>query len=175
MDMTNKHDWGLVVAGVLLVVCGAFLLVMPQLAAVVIALVAGAAFLVSGVFDIVNYIRFRAFMNLSGWALAYGAFDIVLGILLLANPFVLAGALAWLIGAWLVVFGAFEIFGAIKIRKAGMPMWGVMLFSGIVGVVCGIVFFVVPAVLGIVLAAFVLVRGVSLVFYGWHAGKVVVR
>ena len=99
MDTTNKHDWGLVIAGVLLVICSMFFLFAPGLALVTITVIAGAAFLVSGIFDIVNYFRFRRAMDLSGWALAYGALDIVLGILFLVNPLVSAGALAWFIGA----------------------------------------------------------------------------
>ena len=90
MDTTNKHDWGLVIAGVLLVICSMFFLFAPGLALVTITVIAGAAFLVSGIFDIVNYFRFRRAMDLSGWALAYGALDIVLGILFLVNPLVSA-------------------------------------------------------------------------------------
>ena len=86
MDTTNKHDWGLVIAGVLLVICSMFFLFAPGLALVTITVIAGAAFLVSGIFDIVNYFRFRRAMDLSGWALAYGALDIVLGILFFASP-----------------------------------------------------------------------------------------
>ncbi|MFR8831525.1 MAG: HdeD family acid-resistance protein, partial [Eggerthella lenta] len=102
MDTTNKHDWGLVIAGVLLVICSMFFLFAPGLALVTITVIAGAAFLVSGIFDIVNYFRFRRAMDLSGWALAYGALDIVLGILFLVNPLVSAGALAWFIGAFFI-------------------------------------------------------------------------
>ena len=53
----------------------------------------------------------------------------------------------------------------------GVPMWGWMLFSGIVSVLCGITFFVAPASFSIFLSVFILMRGVSLVFYGWNANK----
>ena len=52
-----------------------------------------------------------------------------------------------------------------------MPLWGWMLFSGIVSVLCGLTFFVWPAALSIFLSVFILMRGVSLVFYGWNANK----
>lgn len=171
MDTTNKHDWGLVIAGVLLVICSMFFLFAPGLALVTITVIAGAAFLVSGIFDIVNYFRFRWAMDLSGWALAYGALDIVLGILFLVNPLVSAGALAWFIGAFFIVFGVFEVVGAFKVRNMGVSMWGWMLFSGIVGALCGLTFFIAPAMLGVFLSVFILMRGASLIFYGWNAGK----
>ena len=47
MDTTNKHDWGLVIAGVLLVICSMFFLFAPGLALVTITVIAGAAFLVT--------------------------------------------------------------------------------------------------------------------------------
>ena len=171
MDTTNKHDWGLVIAGVLLVICSMFFLFAPGLALVTITVIAGAAFLVSGIFDIVNYFRFRRAMDLSGWALASGALDIVLGILFLVNPLVSAGALAWFIGAFFIVFGVFEVVGAFKVRNMGVSMWGWMLFSGIVGALCGLTFFIAPAMLGVFLSVFILMRGASLIFYGWNAGK----
>lgn len=171
MDTTNKHDWGLVIAGVLLVICSMFFLFAPGLALVTITVIAGAAFLVSGIFDIVNYFRFRRAMDLSGWALVYGALDIVLGILFLVNPLVSAGALAWFIGAFFIVFGVFEVVGAFKVRNMGVSMWGWMLFSGIVGALCGLTFFIAPAMLGVFLSVFILMRGASLIFYGWNAGK----
>ena len=174
MDTTNKHDWGLVIAGVLLVICSMFFLFAPGLALVTITVIAGAAFLVSGIFDIVNYFRFRRAMDLSGWALAYCALDIVLGILFLVNPLVSAGALAWFIGAFFIVFGVFEVVGAFKVRNMGASMWGWMLFSGIVGALCGLTFFIAPAMLGVFLSVFILMRGASLIFYGWNAGKAMV-
>ena len=110
-------------------------------------------------------------MDLSGWARAYGALDIVLGILFLVNPLVSAGALAWFIGAFFIVFGVFEVVGAFKVRNMGVSMWGWMLFSGIVGALCGLTFFIAPAMLGVFLSVFILMRGASLIFYGWNAGK----
>lgn len=171
MDTTNKHDWGLIIAGVLLIICSIFFLMAPGLALVTITVIAGAAFLVSGVFDIINYFRFRKSMNLSGWALAYGVLDIALGVLFLVNPLVSAGALAWFIGAFFIVFGVFEAVGAFRVRKMGVSMWGWMLFSGIVGALCGLTFFLAPAMLGIFLSVFILMRGASLIFYGWNTGK----
>lgn len=171
MDTTNKHDWGLIIAGALLVICSMFFLFAPGLALVTITVIAGAAFLVSGIFDIINYFRYRKAMNLSGWALAYAALDIVLGILFLVNPLVSAGALAWFIGAFFIVFGVFEAVGAFKVRNMGVSMWGWMLFSGIVGALCGLTFFIAPAMLGVFLSVFILMRGASLIFYGWNTGK----
>ena len=65
----------------------------------------------------------------------------------------------------------FEIVGSFTVKKTGVPLWGWMLFSGIVGALCGLTFFIAPAMLGVFLSVFILMRGASLIFYGWNAGK----
>ena len=171
MDTTRKHDWGLIVAGILLVLCAFFFVVAPGLTLVTITAIAGAAFLVSGIFDIINYVRFHKVMNLSGWAIAYAVLDIVIGLMFLIHPLAFAGVIPWVIGAFFIIFGAFEVVGSFRIRKTGVPMWGWMLFSGIVGALCGLTSFIAPAMLGVFLSVFILMRGASLIFYGWNAGK----
>ena len=47
-----------------------------------------------------------------------------------------------------------------------------MVFSGIVDILCGVVFFVYPAMLAVFLAVFVIMRGASLIMYGWRADSV---
>ena len=171
MDMAKKHDWGLIVAGILLIVCAFFFLLAPGLTLVTITAIAGAAFLVSGIFDIVSYVRFHKAMDLSGWMIAYAVLDIVLGLMFLLHPLAFAAVIPWVMGAFFLIFGIFEIVGAVRIRKTGVPMWGWMVFSGLVSVVCGLTFFIAPAAFSIFLSVFVLMRGVSLLFYGWNAGK----
>lgn len=171
MDTTKKHDWGLIVAGILLVLCAFFFFLAPGLTLVTITAIAGAAFLVSGIFDIVNYVRFRKVMNLSGWALAYAILDIVIGLMFILQPLAFAAVIPWVIGAFFIVFGVFEIIGSFKIRNSGASMWGWMLFSGIVSALCGLTFFVAPASFSIFLSLFIIMRGASLLVYGWNAGK----
>lgn len=171
MDMTKKHDWGLIVAGILLIICAGFFVVAPGLTLVTITAIAGAAFLVSGIFDIINYVRFRKVMDLSGWAFAYAILDIIIGLMFLLHPLAFAAVIPWVIGAFFLVFGVFEIIGAFRIKKTGLSMWGWMLFSGIVSALCGLTFFFAPASLSIFLSVFVLMRGISMIVYGWNAGK----
>lgn len=171
METAKKRDWGLVIAGILLVICAFFIILMPGLTLITLTAIAGAGFLVSGIFDIVNYVRFHKQMNLSGWAIAYAILDIILGLMLLLHPLALAGVIPWVVGLFFVVFGIFEIIGSFKIKGAGVPMWGWMLFSGIISVLCGITFFANPATFSIFLAVFVMMRGISLVFYGWNTSK----
>ncbi len=174
MDVTRKHDWGLVIAGILLILCSFIFIAMPTLSLVTMTAIAGAAFLVSGVFDIINYVRFHKSMNLSGWVIAYAVLDILIGFMFLAQPVALAAVIPWIVGAFFIVFGVFEIVGSFSVKKMGISLWGWTLFSGIVGVLCGLTFFFSPATLILFLAVFVIMRGVTLVFYGWNTDKALV-
>ncbi len=170
----RRHDWGLVVAGVLLVLLAAFITAFPGLTLATITAILGIGFLVSGVLDLVGYVRLkRDFIESpSAWMLVYAILDIIIGVMLALHPFVFSGVISWLVGIFVVAFGVIEIVGAVQLRKVGMPMWGWMVFSGIVDVLCGIVFFAVPAMLAVFLAVFVIMRGVSLIIYGWRADSV---
>ena len=172
MPNSSQRDWLLVTLGILMIICGFFIAFMPLETLVSIALLAGIAFLVTGVVDIVNYFRFRTSFDVPGWALLYAVLDIVVGILFILHPVVLSGLLPWLVGVGVIVFGVFEIFGSLQARQlpGGAP-WGWMLVSGILGVLCGIAFIVSPAVLAFIIAWFVVLRGITLIVFGFTAKK----
>ena len=118
MYTEKKRDWGVIVAGVLLVICAFVCLLMPGVTLVTITMIAGAGFF--------------------------------------------------------IVFGVFEIVMAVRGRSAGMPMWGWAVFSGVVGVLCGLTFFLSPATLSIFIALFMIMRGATLLVFGWNAGRMLV-
>ena len=142
MAESKRHDWGLIVAGALLVLLAIFITAFPGLT------------------------------SPSPWMIVYAVLDIIIGIMLLLHPIVFAGVVSWLVGIFVVAFGVIEVIGAVQLHKFSMPMWGWMVFSGIVDILCGVVFFVYPAMLAVFLAVFVIMRGVSLIMYGWRADSV---
>lgn len=174
MYAENKHDWGVIIAGILLLICAFVCLLMPGITLVTITLFAGAGFLVSGIMDVVEYVRFRDQLALSGWALAYAILDILVGLMFLLHPVAFAVVLPWLIGSFFIVFGIFEVIAAFKGRNVGMPLWGIPIVTGVLGVICGITFFVSPATFAVFIALFMIMRGVSLLVFGWNAGRMLI-
>ena len=75
----------------------------------------------------------------------------------------------------LLVFGLFEIFAAMKSKSIGFSAWGIGLFSGIVNIVCAIMLFVSPILFSLLVAVFVLWRGVAMIAEGVTVGKIVYR
>lgn len=168
-----ERNWQLIVAGILLILFGAVCAFFPGLTLASIAFMVGAAFVVSGVVDIMTYARSRDVLSLSGWMLVYGILDLLIGLMFLIHPFAFAAVLPWLIGTFTVVFGIYEIVVAVRARSAKMSLWGWSLFSGIVTLLIGISFFVMPEMLAIFIALFAVMHGVSLIVMGANAHRFV--
>lgn len=56
MAESKRHDWGLIVAGALLVLLAIFITAFPGLTLATITAILGAGFLVSGILDLVGYV-----------------------------------------------------------------------------------------------------------------------
>ena len=91
------------------------------------------------------------------------------------HPLVGGAAISWLVALCFLVFGLFEIFAAMKSKSIGFSAWGIGLFSGIVNIVCAIMLFVSPILFSLLVAVFVLWRGVAMIAEGVTVGKIVYR
>lgn len=171
MNSKTERNWQLIVAGILFIVFGLVCAFFPGLTLASIAFMVGAAFVVSGVVNIATFIRDKELLGFSGWLLAYGILDVLIGAMFVIHPFAFAAVLPWVIGAFVLVFGIYEIIVASPIKKAGLPLWGWMLVSGILSVLIGIMFFYMPEMLALFIALFALLRGVDLIILGANAGK----
>ena len=149
--LKKKWDWSLILAGILLLACGLLCCFAPNLTLATIAMIAGVGFLLSGVLGIVFYVMF------------------------VLHPLVGGAAISWLVALCFLVFGLFEIFAAMKSKSIGFSAWGIGLFSGIVNIVCAIMLFVSPILFSLLVAVFVLWRGVAMIAEGVTVGKIVYR
>ena len=161
MNTKTERNWQLIVAGILFIIFGLVCAFFPGLTLASIAFIVGAAFVVSGVVNIATFIRDRDLLGFSGWILAYG----------ILHPFAFAAVLPWVIGAFVLVFGIYEVVATFMVKRAGLPLWGWMLFSGVISIVIGFMFFSMPEMLALFIALFALLRGVDLIVVGANAGK----
>ena len=167
------RNWQLIVAGILLALFGIVCLVFPGLTLASMAFMVGAAFLLSGIVNVVTYLRDRDFLSLSGCVLAYGIVDILMGLMFLFHPAVFASVLPWVTGLFVIIFAIYEIAGSFVTRKGGFTLWGWLLFSGVVSLILGASFFLFPEMLALCIGLFALMRGVSLIVLGANAQKFV--
>ena len=167
MDVKVGRDWSLIAAGALLLLLGLIFLFAPGLTLVTVALIAGVGLIAAGILDIVSYARARkTAAPLPAWTLVYAALDIIVGLVFLIHPIAMSAVIPWIAAICFVMFGVVSIVSAFAARRDKLPLWGWALFSGVVDILCGIAFFLVPAALVLFLALFVLTRAITLIVYG---------
>ena len=105
----TARNWWLVLSGLAGVAVGIGTFFYPGITAIALFyLIAGWA-IVRGIFEIVAAIELRKMIS-GGWALVLGGiFSVIFGLLFVAYPAPGVLALAWLIGAYALVFGVVTI------------------------------------------------------------------
>jgi uncharacterized membrane protein HdeD (DUF308 family) len=168
-DMLGRlgRHWGWVLFfGVITVVLGILALAWPGHTLIAIAVVFGVQLVVMGVF---RFVASFAFPDLSGgtrvlYALL-GVLSLIIGLYALRHVLITIVALALLLGIFWVVNGTTELFTAISQRE--LPNRGWNIFSGILGIIAGIILLVYPAIsvltLAIVVSIWLIVYGMMLI------------
>jgi uncharacterized membrane protein HdeD (DUF308 family) len=112
-----RQRWPLLVFGVIWVGAGIVGFVWPHITIYIVAVLVGWSFLVLGIFDIINSIRYHYLPY--WWAyLIRGIIAVALGFLCIRHPGAPLTALVVLIGIGAILFGAVELIGAFSARHA---------------------------------------------------------
>jgi uncharacterized membrane protein HdeD (DUF308 family) len=114
----------------------------PGISLAALVLLFGAYALVDGVLAIVSAVRRR---GADRWwlLLLEGLVGIAAGVLTFLWPAITAIALLYVIAAWALVTGAFEIAAAIRLRKAITGEW-LLALSGIFSIALGVLLVLYP-------------------------------
>src|SRR5262245_6720728 len=126
--------WVFLVAGIAWVVLAFMVLSFDPATPAAIGVLAAFVLIAAGVNEVVD-----AFFA-EGWRWLHGALGVlfvVAGIMALMSPFQTFGTLALLVGWYLLFKGTFDIVFSIAARDI-LPMWGLLLASGIVEVGFGV-------------------------------------
>lgn len=163
---TLAHNWGAVlIRGILAILFGVITFVAPGMSLAVLVLLFGAYAFVDGVFAVVSAFRRR---ESDHWAMTLleGVVGIGAGLVTLFWPGLTALALLYVIAAWALVTGAFEIAAAIRLRKVLHDEW-LLVLGGVASIGLGLLLFAYPGpgALALILwiGAYALVFGVLLV------------
>ncbi|HEX2031328.1 MAG TPA: DUF308 domain-containing protein [Actinomycetota bacterium] len=169
MHTLARNWWALVLRGAAAILFGILAFVWPGLTVVALVILFGAFALVDGAFALVAAWR-AAERRRPWWPMALeGVAGVALGILAFVWPGVTAFALLYLIAAWAIVTGIFEIAAAIRLRKEirGEVFLGLM---GLASVAFGVVVVLFPGAGAVAvvwaIAAYAVVFGVLLVALG---------
>jgi uncharacterized membrane protein HdeD (DUF308 family) len=135
--------WAIALRALVAVIFGiiAFTMPGPTLAAIVI--VFGIYSIVDGVLAIVAAVRGFRKQRRWGAMLLQGIVGVVAGVIAVFWPGIGALALTYLVAAWALVTGAFEIAAAIRLRKAIKGEW-LLLIAGLLSIVLAVLIALFP-------------------------------
>jgi uncharacterized membrane protein HdeD (DUF308 family) len=142
VDSLSRNWWAVSLRGLAGILFGIITFFAPAISLAALVLLFGAYALVDGVLAIVTAVRRR---GADRWwlLLLEGLVGIAAGVLTFMWPAITAVALLYLIAAWALVTGAFEIAAAIRLRKAISGEW-LLALSGIFSIALGVLLVLFP-------------------------------
>ncbi len=159
-----KHWWMYLVIGVLAFILGVFMLVNPAITYEMMTLLLGLALLVFGVIEMIVGI-FSRNLFVSRAAVIIGAvLNIVLGILLAANPGIAALTIPLILGMWMLYQSFMIISYAGDLKNFKVKGYGLTLFCGIVLLILAILILLRPMTWGVVTVSVYI--ALSFIIYG---------
>jgi uncharacterized membrane protein HdeD (DUF308 family) len=166
-----RNWWALALRGLFAVLFGITAFALPGITLGALVLLYGAYALVDGIFAVTSVLVGRP-RGMPWWAvLVEGLFGIAVGVVTFLWPGITALALLYLIAAWAVVTGAFEITAAVRLRKEIEGEW-LMVLSGILSILFGVALVVNPGAgaLAVVwlIGAYAIAFGVLMIALGFR-------
>jgi uncharacterized membrane protein HdeD (DUF308 family) len=173
-----RHWWVFLVRGLVAIAFGLVALFYPAATLITFILFYAVFAIVDGVFAVVAAVRGKEGMGPRWWLALVGALSLFAGLAAYFLPDLTALALLTVIGVWALVYGIFEIIGAIRLRKEIDNEW-MLLIHGVLAALFGIMVLVRPGAGALALiwliASFALASGVVLVILSFRlkglAGK----
>lgn len=137
LEQLARYWWIIALRGVMAILFGIIAISQPTITLVALVWLWGAYALVDGVFTIFASVRAAGQGRRWGMLLLEGICGIAAGIIAFAWTGVTALALLYLIAAWAIVTGIFEIAAAIGLRKIIEGEW-LLGLSGVLSIVLGV-------------------------------------
>ena len=172
----SSHSTCYLFEGVVLVVLGVIVFLIPPLALIAISFLLGWVLLVSGVMGFISTFASRGAPGF-WWSLLSAILAVVIGIALLAMPVESSFLLTVFLVAFFIVEGAASILFALEHKRALAGKWEWMAASGVIDLVMGILIFTyIPSkaawvVAGLLIGINMVVGGVALIGMALHARK----
>jgi uncharacterized membrane protein HdeD (DUF308 family) len=166
-----QNWWAIVLRGVCAVLFGVGAFAWPGITLAVLVMLYGAYALVEGAFAVAGAIMGRRTGAFPWGVLLAGLAGIAIGLITFMSPGITAIALVYLIAAWAVLRGVFEIVAAIQLRKEIENEW-LLGLAGALSVVLGLFLFAAPGAGAIAvlwwIGAFAIVFGIVEIVLGFR-------
>jgi uncharacterized membrane protein HdeD (DUF308 family) len=171
LAIAARQWWVLLLQGVLGIAVGVLAILSPDLALATIALLFGAWAIVSGVSQLAAGWRVAEARGRSWPFLLSGAVSVIAGVLAVVYPGITILYLILLLGAWILVSGAMEVYTAWKIRDEISDEW-ILALIGVLRIVAGVIILAMPIIGAILTAAlfatWAILSGIGALVLGWR-------
>lgn len=159
-----RHWWMYLIIGILAFILGVFMLTNPAITYEMMTLLLGLALVVFGIIEMIVGI-FSRNIFVSRAAVIIGAvLNIVLGILLAANPGIAALTLPLILGMWMLYQSFMTISYAGDLKGFKVKGYGLTLFCGIVLLILAVLILLRPVAIGMMTVAIYI--ALSFIIYG---------
>jgi uncharacterized membrane protein HdeD (DUF308 family) len=146
--------WSLVIRGIVAILLGIVTFAWPGITLTALVFLFGAYALLDGVVSLVGVVRAAQAHERWGALLIEGFAGIAAAIVTVLWPPLTALALVYVIGAWAVVTGIFEMVAAVRLRKYIAGEW-LLALTGIASLLFGILIMIAPIAGALVIALWV--------------------
>lgn len=133
-------------AGVLFIIGGMVILLNPLETLRQVAFWVGFLTLASGLATLVIYIGAIHYFWGSGWVLLESIVTILVSFLLIGNNYLVAAALPFIFGMWMIFSGMQKIVVSLDLKHYDFSYWWLPFLLGLVCAILGVASFLAPAV-----------------------------
>ena len=148
-----RHWWMYLLVGVIAFALGVFMLVYPAITYELMTLMLGLALMVFGIIQLIVGLLNKNFFVSRTAAIIGAILDIVLGVLLSANPGIAAITLPLILGMWMLYQSFMMINYAGDLKGFKVRGYGFTLFCGIVLLVLAVMILLRPVTIGVMTVA----------------------
>ena len=136
-------------AGIVMMVLGGFIWFNPFDTLLALAFYIGFGFILAGSFYLIAAYNLRM-----GWYLLVGAFDVLVGIVLISNLGITAISLPIILALWCLTVGVIQIISSMELMNIELP-WKFTALMGYLGFFLGVVMLVFPNIGAIVISTII--------------------
>ncbi len=134
----KKSAWSAAIESLLIIIFGILMVVWPDITTLVIANVLGAIFIISGVYQIINYFVVKGQNDFFNNGLLIGVISLLVGIAAILVGENIAQVFRIIIGIWIVYEALVRMNTALKMHSVGVKAWSYVLLIAICMLAVGI-------------------------------------
>ena len=163
------------IAGVLLIAAGIVCLLSPSAAVTALSVFLGIAVLVSGIADIMIFVRGQGLLFGAGWFLADGVAAVILSLFLLFNRAFTTLTLPFIFGMWLLFSGVNAFVNSFELKLLGVRGWGWFTALGLLLAGVGFFSFLDPlasfVAITVLVGVFLILQGIASLLRGCFSSR----